>query len=142
MSSRDSGQARRRPSQRQLRVAERMRHLLAEHLLRGELHDPRLAGRSVTVAEVRASPDLKAATVFVSELGRDRLSEEAAAALQHAAAHLGGWLAREMHLRYAPKLRFVSDETFAHAARLERLLHDAHLPPPSDEREDEGHGAS
>ena len=57
------------PSQRQLRVAEQMRHLLAEHLIRGELHDPRLARRHLTVAEVRVSRDLKSATVFTTELG-------------------------------------------------------------------------
>lgn len=125
------------PSQRQLRVAEQMRHLLAEHLLRGELHDPRLAGRSLTVAEVRVSRDLKAATVFIAELGR-ALAPEVLTALQHAAAHLGGRLAREMHLKYAPKLRFVPDETFAHAARIEQLLHDAHLP--REREEEDGHG--
>jgi ribosome-binding factor A len=112
------------PSQRQLRVAERMRHLLAEHLLRGDLHDPRLAARSLTVSEVRVSRDLKNATVYAAELGREELSAEAAEALQRAAPHLGGWLARQMHLKYAPKLRFVADESFAHAARIGRLLHD------------------
>ena len=94
------------PSQRQLRVAEQMRHLLAEQLLRGELHDPRLAGRSLTVAEVRVSRDLKSATVYTTELGGE-LTREAAAALQQASAYLGGWLARQMHLKYAPRLQFV-----------------------------------
>jgi ribosome-binding factor A len=125
------------PSQRQLRVAEQMRHLLAEHLLRGDLHDPRLAGRSLTVSEVRVSRDLKNATVFTAELG-GRLTPEAAAALQHAAARLGGWLARQMHLKYAPKLHFVADETFAQAARIEQLLHEAHLPHQDDEDDDDG----
>ena len=120
--------ARHEPSQRQLRVAEQMRHLLAEHLLRGELHDPRLAGRSLTVAEVRISPDLKNATVYTSELGGG-LSDEVAAALQHAAAHLAGWLARQMHLKYAPRLRFVADETVTRAARIDQLLHEAHRAP-------------
>lgn len=113
------------PSQRQLRVAERMRHLLADLLLRGDLHDPRLAGRSLTVAEVRVSRDLKTATVFVTELGGE-LTAAVAAGLQQAAPRLGGWLARELHLKYAPRLRFVADETFAYAARIDRLLHEAH----------------
>lgn len=112
-----------------------MRHLLAEHLLRGELHDPRLAGRSLTVAEVRISPDLRNATVFVAELG-GTLSAEAAAALQHAAAHLAGWLTRQMHLKYAPRLHFVADETIAHAARIDRLLHEARRPPQDGEGDD------
>lgn len=123
----------RAPSQRQLRVGEQMRHLLAEHLLRGELHDPRLAGRSITVSEVRVSPDLKAGMVYAAELG-SRLSEEAMAALQHAAPHLGGWLARQMHLKYAPRLRFVPDETFEHAARIGQLLHEGQrAAEPEDE---------
>ncbi|MFZ1427829.1 MAG: 30S ribosome-binding factor RbfA [Geminicoccaceae bacterium] len=125
------------PSQRQLRVGEQMRHLLAEFLLRGDLHDPRLVGRSLTVAEVRCSRDLKTAVVYTTELGRE-LSPEAIEALQHAASHLAGWLARQMHLKYAPKLRFVQDETFAYAARIGALLHDAQLPPPAAEDENNG----
>jgi ribosome-binding factor A len=123
-------------TQRQLRVAEQMRHLLAEHLLRGELHDPRLAGVSLTVSEVRVSRDLKSATVFTAALGAEP-SQEVLAALQHAASHLGGWLARQMHLKYAPRLRFVADESFAHADRIERLLHD---PARQRRQEDDGDG--
>ena len=123
-------------SQRQLRVAEQMRHLLAEHLLRGELHDPRLAGASLTVSEVQISRDLKSATVFTAALGAEP-SVEVLAALQHAAAYLGGWLAREMHLKYAPRLRFVADESFAQADRIERLLHgELRAVPRADEHDD------
>lgn len=109
-------------SQRQLRVAEQMRHLLAEHLLRGELHDPRLRGTSLTVSEVRVSRDLKNGTVFLAALGREP-TPEVLAALQHAGPYLGGWLARQMHLKYAPKLRFLADDSFARADRIERLIH-------------------
>jgi ribosome-binding factor A len=126
------------PSQRQLRVAEQMRHLLAEYLLRGELRDPRLAGRHLTVSEVRVSRDLKSATVFTTELGGE-LTHEVAEALQQASSHLGGWLARQMHLKYAPRLRFVPDETFAYAARIGQLLHDA--KQPAGDRKDESDGA-
>lgn len=108
-------------SQRQLRVAERMRHLLAEHLLRGELHDPRLAGASLTVSEVRVSRDLRNATAFVAALGAEP-GAETLAALNRAASHLGGWLAREMHLKHAPRLGFAVDGSFAHADRIERML--------------------
>lgn len=112
-----------------------MRHLLAEHLLRGELHDPRLAGMSLTVSEVQVSRDLKNATVYTSALGAEP-TREVLGALQHAAAYLGGWLAREMHLKYAPRLSFVADASFAQADRIERLLqHEAH---PSGEDEDDG----
>lgn len=113
-------------SQRQLRVAEQMRHLLAEHLLRGELHDPRLADASLTVSEVKVSRDLKNATVFTAALGREP-AVEVLAALQHAAPRLGGWLARQMHLKYAPRLHFVADESFARADRIERLIHPSPL---------------
>jgi ribosome-binding factor A len=125
------------PSQRQLRVAEQMRHLLAEQLLRGDLRDPRLANRHLTVAEVRVSRDLKSATVFTTELGGD-LTQETATALQQASSYLGGWLARQMHLKYAPRLRFVPDETFAYAARIGQLLHDARLPAPPPEDDADG----
>jgi ribosome-binding factor A len=125
------------PSQRQLRVAEQMRHLLAEQLLRGELRDPRLVGRSLTVAEVRVSRDLKSATVYTTELGGE-LTREAAAALQQASSYLGGWLARQMHLKYAPRLQFVADETFAHAAHIDRLLHDAQRVEPARKDESDG----
>jgi len=126
------------PSQRQLRVAEQMRHLLAEYLIRGELRDPRLAGRHLTVAEVRVSRDLKAATVFATELGGE-LTHEVAEALQQAASYLSGWLARQMHLKYAPRLRFIPDETFAYAARIGQLLQDAKQPLP--DRKDDADGA-
>ena len=126
------------PSQRQLRVGEQMRHLLAEFLLRGDLHDPRLAGRSLTIAEVRCSRDLKTAVVYTTELGRE-LSPEAIEALQHASAHLGGWLARQMHLKYAPRLSFVADESFAKADRIERmLLSEPALHHHEDEDADDG----
>lgn len=111
------------PSHRHLRVAEQMRHLLAGHLGRGEAHEPELDARSLTISEVRLSPDLRNARVFVSELGRP-LSGEAMAALQRAAGRLAGRLGREMNLKYAPRLHFVPDELFDHAAKLERVLSD------------------
>jgi ribosome-binding factor A len=112
------------PSQRQLRVAERIRHLLAEALLRGELHDPRLDGASVTVGEVRIGRDLRHALVYVTELAGP-IRPEVLAALERAAPRLAGRLARDIHLKYAPRLEFVADSLFDEAARMERLLSDA-----------------
>jgi ribosome-binding factor A len=112
------------PTQRQLRVAEQIRHLLAEALLRGEVHDPRLQGVSVTIAEVRISRDLKQATVFATELGQ-KLKLETRKVLERAAPFLAGRVARGMNLKYAPRLHFVADELFDEAARMERLLSDA-----------------
>ena len=109
------------PSQRQLRVAEQIRHLLAEALMRGEVHDPRLDGVSVTVGEVRASRDLRQATVYVTELGA-AIRPETLAALEHAAPRLAGQVARGIHLKYAPRLHFVADTLFDEAARMERLV--------------------
>lgn len=109
------------PSTRHLRVAEQIRHLLAEDFLAGVVHDPRLAGTSITVGEVRVSRDLKSALVFASELG-GALSPEKLEALEHAASFLGGRVARRMNLKYAPRLRFVADEMYDEAARISRLM--------------------
>jgi len=110
------------PSQRQLKVGEQVRHVLAEALLRGELRDPRIDGSRLTVTEVRVSPDLKNGKVFVSELGKDDVDPSALAALTGASAYLAGRLARELNLKYAPRLRFEPDTTFKSVAKLERLL--------------------
>lgn len=92
--------------------------------MRGELHDPQLDGRSITVSEVKISRDLKAATVFVSELGQP-LSEATRLALNRSAGVLAGLLGRRMNLRYAPRLHFVPDEQFDSAARFEQILSEA-----------------
>lgn len=121
------------PSQRQLRVAEQIRHLLAEALMRGEVRDPRLADVSVTVSEVRVSRDLRQATVFATELG-GRLGPETKAALERAAPFLAGKVARGIHLKYAPRLHFVADELFDEAARMDRLLGEAMAGVAPDDR--------
>ena len=133
----------REPSQRQLRVGEQIRHLLAEDLMRGEVHDRRLEGVSITISEVRVSPDLRHAAVFTSQLGGN-LERAVLDALQHAAPYLAGRLARQMHLKYAPRLKFLRDETFQEAERIERLLTDEieHRPRSSHpDEDDDGHGA-
>jgi ribosome-binding factor A len=137
---RDSRPARERahaPSQRQLRVAEQLRHLLAEALLRGELHQPELREVSLTVGEVRVGRDLREARVFVTELGRP-MRPETLAALERAGPWLAGRLARQMSLRYAPRLRFTADALFDEAARMERMLsvEMARVRPAEDTGED------
>jgi ribosome-binding factor A len=109
------------PSQRQLRVGEGLRHVLAELLLRGEVRDPLLSGSQLTVAEVRVTPDLRHAVVYVTELGGE-LRAEVRDALERAAPFLRGEAARRMHLRYAPELSFEADRSFSEAARIESLL--------------------
>jgi ribosome-binding factor A len=112
----------RTPSQRQLRVGEEVRHVLAQALGRGELRDPELADRVVTVTEVRISPDLKNATAFIVPLGGEH-SKEVLVALRRSAGYLRSVMAHQLKLRYAPHLGFELDLTFDRAQRIEELLH-------------------
>jgi ribosome-binding factor A len=112
----------REPSQRQLRVGEELRHVLARQFERGTLRDPDLAGMAITVTEVRVSPDLKHATAFVMPLGGAKLSD-VLAGLTRSAGYLRRELAREVKLRHAPELNFAADISFEHASRIDRLLH-------------------
>ncbi|WP_370253357.1 30S ribosome-binding factor RbfA [Nioella sp.] len=99
------------PSQRQLRVGELIRRTLSDVLMQGDVHDPDLNGMSITVSEVRISPDLKIATVYVLPLGGGR-REEAIKALARNKGELRRQITKQMNLKYAPDLRFVIDETF------------------------------
>jgi ribosome-binding factor A len=108
-------------SQRQLRVAETVRHAVAEILSQGHAHDPDLEGHIITVPEVRMSPDLKLATVYVMPLG-GRDTEIVVAALERNKKFLRGELARRVNLKFAPDIRFRVDERFDEAERIEKLL--------------------
>ena len=99
------------PSQRQLRVGELIRRTLSDVLMQGDVHDPDLNGMSITVSEVRISPDLKIATVYVLPLGGGR-RVEAIKALARNKGELRRQITKQMNLKYAPDLRFVIDETF------------------------------
>lgn len=109
------------PSQRQLRVAEEVRHALAALFERRDFRDPDLASAHVTVTEVRASPDLRHMTAFVSGLGRD-LPEAQFAALKRAAPFLRGQVARAVRLKYAPELHFQPDTALGYAMRIAAVL--------------------
>ena len=111
----------RTPSQRQLRVGEELRHGLARVLGRGEFADPQLSGVSITVTEVRVSPDLKQATAFVTPLGGDSLAT-IVAALNRAAGFVRGQLAQEVVLKTVPRVVFKADRSFDEAERLHKLL--------------------
>jgi ribosome-binding factor A len=101
------------PSQRQLRVGENIRRSLSEVLMRGDVHDPDLNRISVTVCEVRTSPDLKVATVYVSPLGGGaELEAQLIELLAKNAGELRRAVGRALALKYAPQLRFRIDETF------------------------------
>ena len=108
-------------SQRQLRVGELIRRVLADVLMRGEHHEPALEGVSVTVGEVRLSPDLRVATVYVLPLGGHE-TDRVLAALDHARGELRHRLMKEVRLKYAPELRFRLDETFDRMDETRRIL--------------------
>jgi len=109
------------PSQRQLRVGAELRHALARILERGEIRDPAVAGRSVTVTEVRVSPDLRRVTVFVVPLGGGDAGP-LLDGLKRAAPFLRHEIARLVQLRVLPEFSFAADTSFDRAERIEQLL--------------------
>ena len=110
-------------SVRLLKVGEQVRHVLSELLLRQEVHDAVLTAHSVSVTEVRMSPDLRHATVFVKPLlGKDE--EVVLKALRTNIAFFQREVAKKLKLRFAAKLKFLGDESFDEAARIEALLRD------------------
>ncbi len=114
------------PSQRQLRVGELIRRTLSEVLARGEVHDPDLQRVSITVGEVRTSPDLKVATAYVLPLG-GRDAEAALAALNRNRAEIRRLVNRGLTLKFSPELRFRIDETFDKMDETRRLFSDDHV---------------
>lgn len=129
-------------SQRQLRVGEQVRHAIADILAQGTVHDADLEGHIITVPEVRMSPDLKLATVYVMPLG-GRDTELIIAALERNKKFLRGEVARRVNLKFAPDLRFRVDERFDEAERIEKLLRtpavqkDLEQDPDSDREEEQ-----
>jgi len=115
---RDTGSG---PSQRALRVGELVRHALAEMLARGDVHDPIIEAHLITIPEVRMSPDLKLATVYVMPLG-GKDENEVVAALDRNKRFLRGEIAHRVNLKFAPDIRFRVDERFDEAERIEKLL--------------------
>lgn len=111
------------PSQRQLRVGETIRRALAGHLARGDVHDDTLARVSITVGEVRCSPDLRVATAFVLPLGGME-TDTVLQALRRNAAELRRLVSKDLHLKFSPELRFEIDRTFDHLDETRRLLNE------------------
>jgi len=134
----DSVPGPRPPSQRQLRVGEEIRHLLAQLLRPGELRDPALREANITVTEVRLSPDLRNATAFVMPLAGAN-AEEIMAGLRRSAPYLKSRLARMIELRHVPNIAFALDDAFETAARISALLaspaveRDLHPAPEDDD---------
>jgi ribosome-binding factor A len=109
------------PSQRQLRVAELIRHALSEMLTRGEIHDDVLAAHVVTVPEVRMSPDLRLATIYIMPLG-GKDTDAVLVALERNRRYIRGEIAEAVNLKFAPDIRFLADETFDEVDRIDQLL--------------------
>lgn len=121
MNRKRQGSDRAGPSQRQLRAAELVRHALVEIIAREEFRDPDLQGVSITIGEVRASPDLKHMTAFVSALGPND-PQKIADALTRSASFLRGRLAKEIDLRFTPQLHFQPDVSYDEARHIGDLL--------------------
>jgi ribosome-binding factor A len=121
-------------SQRQLRVGELVRHAVAEMLTRGDVHDPVIEGQLITVPEVRMTPDLRLATIYVMPMG-GRDTEKVLAAFEQHKKFLRAEIAHRVNLKFAPDIRFRIDERFAEAERIDKLLRS---PQVKRDLDDEG----
>lgn len=130
------------PTQRQLRAGELTRHALVEILREEEFNDEAMAGVSVTVTEVRMSPDLRHAVCFIEPLGGEH-ADDVVKALNRHAKFMRGRLGRMIDMKFTPDLKFLHDESFNEAARIGRLFDDPKVAqdlapqPPSDSWKDE-----
>jgi ribosome-binding factor A len=109
------------PSQRQLRVGEMLRHALSDILRNNEIRDPDLDGISVTITQVKPSPDMRYATVYCEPLG-GKNAKAIVAALNRHKGFLRGEMGRMIATKFTPDLRFVEDESFAEAEKIENIL--------------------
>ncbi|OUI78028.1 ribosome-binding factor A [Commensalibacter intestini] len=110
------------PSQRQLRVAEEVRHVLSDVFARTEFRNPELRDKRLTVTEVRMTPDLRNAIIYVVRLGASNV-EELLPALRKAAPYLRSQLSQKLSLKFLPELRFQADTGLDYAAKIDVLLH-------------------
>ena len=119
-------------SVRLLRVGEQVRHALSEVLMRGDVHDDVLASHSVSITEVRMSPDLRHATVFVKPLlGSDE--KQVLAALKKNVRYLKGEVSRRVNTKYAADLKFLADESFDEGGRIDAILRSGHVAQDLDD---------
>ena len=109
------------PSQRQLRVGEALRHAIADILFRNEIQDPDLAGVSVTITQVKPSPDMRYCTVYCEPLGGEN-ADVIIKALNRHKGFLRGEMGHRLTMKFTPELRFVEDESFAEALKIDNIL--------------------
>ncbi|MGN6515721.1 MAG: 30S ribosome-binding factor RbfA [Rhizomicrobium sp.] len=128
------------PTQRQLRVGEMLRHALSDVLRRGDIRDEDLAGVSVTITQVKPSADMRHATVFCEPLG-GKNADRIIKALNRHKAFIRGEMGHMIALKFTPDLRFVEDDSFAEAEKIENLLKSERvrrdLQKPVDDSEDD-----
>jgi len=122
-------------SQRQLRVGELVRHALADMLTRGDVHDPVLESHMITIPEVRMSPDLRLATIYVMPMG-GRDAQAVLGAFERHRRFLRGEIAHRVNLKFAPDIRFRIDERFAEAERIDKLLRSPEVKRDLDHEDD------
>lgn len=115
-----------KPGNRPLRVGEEIRHALSQLIMRGETGSPDLDGVSITVSEVRVSPDLKNATAYVMPLGGEQ-KQAVLESLIRVAPHLRVLVAKQMALRYMPRIHFKLDDSYEEASRIDALLRNPHV---------------
>ncbi|WP_374621458.1 30S ribosome-binding factor RbfA [Devosia sp.] len=127
------------PSQRMLRVGELVRHALAGLLARGEIEDPLLEGKVITVPEVRMTPDLKLANAYVMPLGGEGAAEVVAALNRHH-RFIRGRIAPALDLKFAPDLRFFVDDTFEEFGRIDAILRSERVQRDLGRDEDDDQG--
>lgn len=128
---------------RPLRVGEQIRHVLAEMLMRGEIHGDTLDNLFVSISEVRMTPDLRIATVFVKSLG-GASDDTVIGILSKNASFLQAAIAKKIRLKYVPKLRFLADESFEQGSRIDSLLRSPHVQrdlQENDDQEDDSEGS-
>ena len=126
-------------SVRVLKVGERVRHILSELLARGEVHDDVVTAAHISVTEVRMTPDLRHAAAYVKPL-LGASDEEVVKALRQNTAFLQREVAQRLSLKFAPKLKFRKDESFAEADRIEALLRDPKVLRDLDDEDEAGEG--
>jgi ribosome-binding factor A len=124
------------PSQRQLRVGELIRRTLSDILIRGEIHDPDLNRMSITVGEVRVSPDLRIATAYILPLGGQG-REEALSALRRNRYELRRAVTKELTIKFSPEIKFAIDETFDRLDDTRRLFEQENVRRDLDRSEEE-----
>ena len=123
------------PSNRQLRVGELIRRTLADALMQGAIHDPELNRMSITVSEVRTSPDLSVATAYVMPLG-GKNADDAVKALARNKGELRRLVGKVTQLKHTPDLRFMVDDTFDRMEETRRLFADENVRRDLDRKDD------